>query len=298
MTQGQYVMLTAEQIETRRAHVGSSDAAAICGLDPYRSAIDVFTEKTLETDDIVGNEAIDIGNRLEPVLLAWACEQLNQFQDYQENCPAVHDNGILAANLDAYIDEDHHIEAKTTGITEGWGDPDVPNDVPEKVLVQTHHQFACAGTRIAWVPVLIGAFGLHFRLYKVERNEDVLKSVTERCTAFWHDYVEKRIAPPDSLPSLEVAKRIRRVANKIVTSSQVPKLDQLVRDFEKANTERKASEKHEEQCKAALYTAMGDAEELRCDAGWYTLFEQSRKGFVVQPTTFRVLRPAKKPKRK
>lgn len=290
--------LTAEQRATRRGHIGSSDAAAICGLDPYQSAIDVFTEKTLDTDDITGNEAIDVGNLLEPVLLEWACGQLD-FPPFVAKCPPyVHDNGIMAANLDGFIDTAHHIEAKTTGITEGWGDPDVPNDVPEKVLVQVHHQFACAGTRIAYVPVLIGSFGLHFRLYRVERNEVVLKAVADRCVAFWNNYVQKRIAPPDSLPSLEVAKRIRRVANKIVTSSDVPNLDLLVRNFEEAKaTSKEAADLHD-GCKAQLLTAMGDAEELRCDAGVYTYFEQSRKESVSKATTFRVLRPAKKPKRR
>ena len=58
-----------------------------------------------------------------------------------------------------------------------------------------------------------------------------------------------------------------------------------------------AKDAHDGQ-KAALLTAIGDAEELRCDAGVYTYFEQSRKGYEVKPTTFRVLRPAKKPKKR
>ena len=288
--------LTAEQVETRRRFIGSSDAAAICGLDPYKSAADVYTEKVLETDDITGNAAIDVGNLLEPILLEWAVAQLGSA--YTPRVTSTHDNGILAANLDGWIDESQHIEAKTTGITEGWGDPDVPNDVPEKVLVQVHHQFACAGTYIAWVPVLIGAFGLHFRLYKVERNAELIDSVVDRCTAFWNDYVEPRTPPPDSLPSLEVAKRIRRVPNKIVTESEVPNLNQLVREFEEAKATAADTKKEHEARQAALLTAIGDAEELRCDAGVYTYFEQHRKECTSKESTFRVLRPAKKPKRR
>ena len=82
----------------------------------------------LETDDITGNEPIDVGNLLEPVLLDWAEEQLNQ--SIMKNVLRIHDNGIMAANLDGMLNLEQHIEAKTTGITEGWGDPDVPNDVP------------------------------------------------------------------------------------------------------------------------------------------------------------------------
>ena len=286
--------LTPEQVETRRRFIGSSDAAAICGLDPYKTAADVFTEKVLDTDDITGNEAIDIGNLLEPILVAWAGEKLDLPIGRSREC--IHHDGILAANLDGYIDCDRHIEAKTTGITEGWGDPDVPNEVPEKVLIQVHHQFYCAGTHIAYVPVLIASFGLHFRLYKVERNAELIESVVDRCTAFWNDYVEKRIAPPDSLPSLEVAKRIRRVPNKIVTESEVPNLNQLVREFEEAKATAADTKKEHEARQAALLTAIGDAEELRCESGVYTYFEQHRKECTSKASTFRVLRPAKKPK--
>lgn len=290
--------ITPEQREQRRKHIGSSDAAAICGRDPYKSAIDVYNEKVHQTEDF-SNPQIEVGNILEPVLIEWVgLEMFRQDTIYNPgiNHYHAHDNGIMAANLDAWIDEDHHIEAKTTGMTEGWGDPNVPNEVPEKVLIQCHHQFACAGTKLAYVPVLIGDFGLKFRLYRVERVELLITQIELRCVTFWTDYVERQIAPPDSLPSLEVLKRIIRVPNKIVTQADSDyNLDDLSIDYEGAKAKRKDAEELEKGCKALLIGAMDDAEALETSFCRYTYFEQTinYKAREAKTGTSRTLRKPK-----
>lgn len=39
-------MITESERELRTRYIGSSDAAAVCGLNPYRSAYDCWLEKT------------------------------------------------------------------------------------------------------------------------------------------------------------------------------------------------------------------------------------------------------------
>ena len=38
-------MLTPEQLERRRSSIGASDVAAILGLDPYRTGLDIWLQK-------------------------------------------------------------------------------------------------------------------------------------------------------------------------------------------------------------------------------------------------------------
>ena len=60
----------------RKQVVTATDVAAICGLSPYRSAFDVWMDKTRE--DIppdAANDAMSWGNRLEPVIAAAYTEQ-------------------------------------------------------------------------------------------------------------------------------------------------------------------------------------------------------------------------------
>lgn len=44
-------MLTREQIELRRTRIGSSEIGALLGIDPYKSAFDVFLEKALPIEE-------------------------------------------------------------------------------------------------------------------------------------------------------------------------------------------------------------------------------------------------------
>ena len=49
----------------RKTGIGGSDAGAICGVNPYSSAMKVFRDKTGEVAEEQDNEAIRIGHDLE-----------------------------------------------------------------------------------------------------------------------------------------------------------------------------------------------------------------------------------------
>ena len=57
--------LSPEQIARRREGISASEMAAIVGLDPYRSPIDVFLDKTGRAAPFAGNERTHWGNLLE-----------------------------------------------------------------------------------------------------------------------------------------------------------------------------------------------------------------------------------------
>jgi len=62
--------LTAEQLDERRHGIGGSDAGAILGVNPYRTPLQVWLEKTgkAEPDDLSDNEAVTWGNVLEDTI--------------------------------------------------------------------------------------------------------------------------------------------------------------------------------------------------------------------------------------
>lgn len=45
---------TTAWLAERQKGIGSSDAAAVCGLDPYRSALECYVEKTSPLEEPVG----------------------------------------------------------------------------------------------------------------------------------------------------------------------------------------------------------------------------------------------------
>ena len=52
-------------LRLRKTGIGGSDAGAICGVNPYSSAMKVFQDKTSEETPEQDNEAIRIGHDLE-----------------------------------------------------------------------------------------------------------------------------------------------------------------------------------------------------------------------------------------
>ena len=52
-----------EWLKLRKTGIGGSDAAAICGLNPYASAIHVFQDKMSEEIDLQDNESMRQGFR-------------------------------------------------------------------------------------------------------------------------------------------------------------------------------------------------------------------------------------------
>ena len=54
-----------EWLRLRKNGIGGSDAGAICGLNPYASAMKVFQDKTTEEVEDVDNESMRQGRDLE-----------------------------------------------------------------------------------------------------------------------------------------------------------------------------------------------------------------------------------------
>lgn len=184
------------------------------GLDSWRNEMDVWLEKTHELVPGKTSEVMELGNLFEDPLIEWASEVLGK--KVRRNVERR--NGVFLVHLDASVEGDEEtIEAKTTGNHEGWGDTDVddPTDnVPVRVVIQCHTQQIGAGTRVTWVPVLMGGYrSLVRRLYRVERNEQLADTIVSYCTDWWEKHVVHGEKPDGSSdpPRRDVLNRIVRM---------------------------------------------------------------------------------------
>jgi predicted phage-related endonuclease len=294
-------MLTPQQLEERRKYICSSDAAAIVlGDDGYgRTPSDVWMEKTGKVDDLKTTKAMDTGNRLEPVLVKYAADYLNR--PVLVNVMRVASNGLMAANYDAIEQTDNdlppsfHIEAKTTGITDEWGEPGT-DDVPYRTIIQVHVGFVVTSSlEIAHVPVLMPGFkSLDWRLYHVPRIGELCEAIEEKCCVFMEKHVKRDIPPEDFAPSLEILKRAKRT-----TGKEIELVDGLgyLQALERAQANAKAADEQVDEAKRQILQALGDAEVAKLpDGRCFTNFLQQRAEFVSKPISFRVLRVKAAPK--
>ena len=284
--------ITTKQLEARRDHIGASDVPAILGLSPWKTAHDVWADKCGLLEPSEAGEAAEAGNMFEDGVLAKAEQTLgklirNQYRVAPDNLP-------IASNLDALVVEGRegvsrageNVESKTAGLfgplVDRWGDEGT-DEVPEMYIVQTQVQMLCAETDVTHLQAFLGGRG--FQLYRIIRNEELIKILTDRCVTFWRS-VECQ-TPPDDVPmSYEVIKRIRRQPNKVITFG--PSEMATVLAWRERQDAFNAAKKVAESAKEAMLTLLGDAEAAELPTGERLEYmETKRAGYVVAPTTFR-----------
>ncbi len=300
-------MLTEEQLQRRRGYLTASDVSAVLGENPHKTAWDVWVEKTSEVEPSEAGEAAEIGNDLEDAMLNWGARQVGiDPASIERQVWFVSPRGVIAATMDGVarrggkriIDPTTGFEAKTTSIDgEQWGEAGT-DLVPFKVLFQCAAQMiACPTLQRVHVPALLAGFRLERRLYTIHRDDELLESVESRCREWWQRYVVGREQPPQDAggPSMDVLKRVKRVPAKSVALPA-----ELVARWRQAEDALKAAADLQEQAKAAVIAALGDAEGGECPLGKVSFMQQTRKGLdaealkAEQPDVFeRYYRPGK-----
>lgn len=276
--------ITEQQRIERRQFIGSSDMAAVMGLDPYKSAMDVWLDKRGLLEDVEPTEAMRDGTCLEAGVIEYAKLILGPLT---ANVPMRVSGLPLSSNIDAIVDASGDpVEAKTHGLRGGqmlpWGDTGT-GEVPDHVIIQCHVHMMASGRDICHVPALLGGRGL--QMFHVERDGRIVDAIAEWSVRFWR-HVETGEAPTDATASPAVVKAIRRVPDKIATID--PSVVQRWLDAKARASEARAEQ---EDAMAAVLAAMGDAEAAHAGAlGAVTYYESSRRGYTVEPTTYRTLR--------
>jgi len=189
-------------LQVRRQGIGSSDAAASCGIHPYLSMLELWMIKTgrmsSDIDESIGGYSpLYWGNTLEPMVAKYYQEHTGN-KVRRVNAILQHpdpDKHFMLANLDYAItgsDEVQILECKTAG---EHGAKLWKHGVPLYVTCQVQHQLAVTGKTAAHICVLL--CGHEAKIYKVERDERLIESIMEHERMFWQ-YVETDTPPtPD-----------------------------------------------------------------------------------------------------
>lgn len=278
--------------EARTKAIGASEAAAICGFDPWRSALDIFMEKTgrLHPDTKETSHAALLGHALEPMVLDWAESKLGTIRrtveikgiDTDLHFPlVVHLDGLLESNR-------HPVEAKTHGILSPpnldlWGE-EGSDEVPKWILIQCMTQMIALGVWkekcVCHVPVFIGG-GKGFRMYHIPFKLSLAHHIIEVLAQFWNDHVLKD-DPPDGTISEEIAKRIKREPGKVVTIDP-----ELFGKYDSAAALMKQAKAEQKAVKEEILTALNDAEGGTAEGvGTFTFMEVERAAYEVAASTY------------
>ncbi|MGX1457089.1 putative phage-type endonuclease [Bacillus thuringiensis] len=183
----------AQWLQARTQGIGGSDVSAIAGLNKWKSAVQVFLEKTqaIEKEDIQ-SEAAYFGNVLEEVV-AKEFAKRTDLKVQRRNAILQHpEYPWMLANVDRLIvGKKNGLECKIASeyLKKEWRD----EEVPAAYLLQCQHYMAVTGYEAWWIAVLIG--GNKFVHKKIERDEELIQYLNDIEKDFWLNNVEKNEPP-------------------------------------------------------------------------------------------------------
>lgn len=258
--------MTAEQ--TRRHHrgIGSSDAAVVLQISPWKSLYELWSEKyhALDgRDDPLRKQKLDErpelkwGNRLEaPIVDAFAEE--SGIAIARRNTQLAHPSlAFIIASPDAEAVDGCPVEAKTSRSAEGWGEPGSA-EIPMYYEPQVQHQLGLMpGAAGAHVAVLIA--GSDFRVYFVPRDDQFIHDMYAAEAFFWRAHVETGVPPePTTVPGF--LSRYRYDDGTAIEAD--PALAMRVADLKELADQAERLAEQQEAVRAEIMGAMREAQAL------------------------------------
>lgn len=272
-------------LDVRKQGIGSSDAAAAVGLNPYQSALELWMVKTGRDANLPKVDPNDDttpmywGTLLEHIVAAHYAKRTGR-KVRRINAVLQHpdaDKRWMLANIDREVMGDPDVsilECKTAGLNGArlWRE-----GVPEYVQLQVQHQLAVTGKAAADVAVLI--CGQDLKIFRIRRDERLIANLIELERAFWQCVVEDQQPQADGSESAGQALR-----------ALYPQGNASSRDFSEDRTLSAAfadlvairhviaqNERIEAELKQRLQQAMGDASKATFETGHVT-WKRSQDG--------------------
>ncbi len=267
-----------EWLNIRKQGIGSSDAAAAVGLNPYKSQLELWMEKTGRDTELPQLDPNDDtspafwGTLLEPIVASHYTKKTSN-RVRRINAVLQHADPELSwmqANIDREVigvDDVQILECKTAGIN---GSRLWKEGVPEYVQLQVMHQLAVTGKQAADVAVLLG--GQHLEVYRIERDETMIAQLIDLERQFWN-YVETDTPPPaDGSASADTALRclFPQDQGETVDFSVDEELTQAYETLKQVRDVISEQEKYESALKQKIQQAMGDASRAMFASGAVT----------------------------
>lgn len=188
-----------EWLEFRRTGIGGSDAATVCGLNPYSSLIELWADKTGRLPDKEDTEAMRVGRDLEEYVARRFCEATSKKVE-RRNAIFRHDEyDFITANIDRkVIGENAGLECKTTNL---FNRSDFENgEIPRYYYVQCMHYMNVMGFKKMYLAVLV--MGKAFYWFEIPYDLAEGAALLKMEVDFWNDYILTDIRPePDGSES-------------------------------------------------------------------------------------------------
>lgn len=190
----------------RKTFLGGSDVAAVMGISPWKTPVALWLEKMGRSDepppDKFRQRVLDRGKKLEPFVLDMVMDKLRE-QGRTVELVATNkyyqdpEHDFLRAEIDFELIVDGlHVngDCKTVNgfARQHWGEENT-DEVPIHYAAQFMHGLGLTGRSRCLVAALLGLDDV--AIYWVDRDDDTIAAMRERCIKFWTECVLTDTAP-------------------------------------------------------------------------------------------------------
>lgn len=260
--------------QNRRTFLGGSDIGAILGLSPYRSAMDVWLEKTGKSVEFKSTLNQRFGTHAESFIAQEYARTTGATLIAYEKAIAhpryafcaghidrfiVKDSDQTLMNADGTLNAERLLECKTASFVKHaqWGEPGT-DAIPLPYLCQSLWYLIVTGLPSIDVAVLLG--GSELRIYTIDADHTLQNTLLEKAIFFWYEYVQKDIPPPPQ-SELDCQKLFSHaISDKSIEAK--PAHLEMIRSLKCLEASAKSIEAQISENKQSIMQAMGDAEYL------------------------------------
>ena len=253
-------MSYADWLEYRKQGIGGSDASVVCGINRYKSPVELWMEKTNQLPHQEAGEAAYWGTQLEPFVRAEFTKRTGIEVSRRNELLQSEEHPFMLANLDGICEVPDVgpciFEAKTASAYKvgEWEDA-----IPDEYALQLAHYMAVTGYAGAYIAVLIG--GNTFKWKFIERDEELISMLIQLETDFWN-HVQDGTPPPLDGSDASAKFLAKRFPNSRPKSHIIlpETADELLAQYDEACEELEAVTERKQKAENLLKEMIGENE--------------------------------------
>ena len=247
-----------EWLKYRKKGIGGSDAGAVCGLNPYRTAMQVYNDKISDTIEEIDNEAMRQGREFEDYVARRFTEATGK-KVRRANAMFCHESyPFMLADVDRMVvGENAGLECKTASpfMAEHWKD----GKIPLSYQIQCYHYMTVCNADAWYIAVLI--YGKDFKYYRLERDESMLADLVRIEQDFWENHVQKRILPKPDGSKLADSVIAEYYKNSVAEILPLKGFDDKLRRRQELKEDMEQMEREKKKIEQELKLYLGEAEQ-------------------------------------
>lgn len=246
--------------------LGSSDAGAALGLNPFKSPYQLWAEKTGRMPGVEENEAMRWGKLLEPVI-AFEFGSRNQLEVMCAGSMFTHPKyDWMTATPDYFAESTTEIAGSRAiveckNVSYFQSERYANDEIPDYVHIQLLHQMCVLGVNVGYVVALLGGNNLVWR--KVETDAHEFEWLIRAEKAFW-DCVVSDTPPPLRSGDGDVLNAMYPESDSEEITLASPDAIRALEEYAQAKAQMKHHEKIKDESEAKLKALMGASERAIC----------------------------------